>query len=417
MQSITNAIPTGTIAAIPAKAHAHRALIAAALANEPSTILLARSSQDIDATMDSLCALGAHISYENGSVQVVPGKAPLHGAILPNESGTTLRLLLPVAASLCDSVDVDAKGHLPQRPLEPLLQEMASHGVTFSQAAPPFTMTGRLEKGTYTMVGNVSSQFFSGLLLAAPQLGHTTIISSTPLESYNYVALTIQVMHDFGVSVVEEGRTKFIIPSTSTFIGQQNYAIEGDWSNAAIWLVGSALTGQPITVTGLDRDSIQADCQITRILESAGCHLVWNGRQVTCHGNAKKPLRVDLGQIPDLLPVLAALACGIPGESAFINGQRLRFKECDRLDAIYHMVRALGGSVRMEGDNLYIQGTGHLTGGTVNCCHDHRIVMAATLAALIAKNPVQFNDAEAIHKSYPEFFNDWNYLGGKAYVI
>ena len=157
MHSVTNAIPTGTIASIPAKAHAHRALICAALATSPSTILLSRTSKDIDATMDSLRSLGAHVVYENKIVTVTPGPAPVKGNVVPHESGTTLRLLLPVAASICNDVDVDAKGRLPDRPLEPMLGEMKAHGVTFSQDKPPFTMTGRLQGGNFSMVGDVSS--------------------------------------------------------------------------------------------------------------------------------------------------------------------------------------------------------------------------------------------------------------------
>lgn len=175
MHSVTNAIPTGTIASIPAKAHAHRALICAALANSPSTILLSRTSKDIDATMDSLRGLGAHVVYENKVVTVIPGPVPTKGNVVPHESGTTLRLLLPVAASICNEVAVDAKGRLPDRPLEPMLGQMKAHGVTFSQDKPPFTMTGRLQGGEFGMVGDVSSQFFSGLLLAAPQCGLSLI--------------------------------------------------------------------------------------------------------------------------------------------------------------------------------------------------------------------------------------------------
>ncbi len=418
MHSVTSAIPSGSIPAIPAKAHAHRALIAAALAKEPSTILLSRSSKDIDATMDSLRALGATITYENQVVTVHPNPAPSHGAILPHESGTTLRLLLPVAASICDTVDVDAKGRLPKRPLEPLKGEMEAHGVQFSQDTPPFTMSGRLTAGSYRMVGNVSSQFFSGLLLAAPQLGTTSIESTTPLQSRNYVTLTLEVMKDFGVNaLIDEDGQRFTIEEGSTFKGRTQYPIEGDWSNAAIWLVAAALTGKPITIEGLNKDSVQADRQIVSILEHAGSKLTWEGRHLTCEQKATSPIHIDLEQIPDLLPVLSALACGIEGESSFKNGARLRLKESDRLEAVFHMVQTLGGQVIMDGDDLYIIGTGTLRGGTVDCCNDHRLVMAGALAALIAAEPVLLKDSEAITKSYPQFFEDWNLLGGHAHVI
>lgn len=420
MLTVTAQVPHGTIAAIPAKAHAHRAIICAALAKNNSTIHLSRTSKDIDATMASMRALGAHISYENQLITVEPGPVPAEGQILPHESGTTLRLLLPVAASICAKVQVDAKGRLPERPLEPLLGQLVSHGITFSQEKPPFTMTGHLQGGHFAMVGNVSSQFFSGLLLAAPQVGGASIESIGKLESRDYVTLTINTMADFGVSVEsqinEQGCDCFIITPEAHFTGCQNYAIEGDWSNAAIWIVAAALTGQAITITGLNKDSVQADRRILTIVQDAGAQATWNGSQLTIKGQAKNPLRVDLGQCPDLLPVMAALACGIQGESAFLNGARLRIKESDRLEAVAALVRDLGGSVRLDGDDLYIQGSGHLQGGTVDCQNDHRLVMAGTLAALISKNPVHLKDSQAISKSYPDFFDDWKQLGGQTHV-
>ena len=420
MHTVTAQVPTGTIAAIPAKAHAHRAIICAALANSGSTIHLSRTSKDIDATMASMRALGAQVDYQDQVITIKPGPAPSKGQILPHESGTTLRLLLPVAASICPEVDVDAKGRLPERPLEPLMGQMKEHGVSFSQAKPPFTMTGKLTAGSYAMVGNVSSQFFSGLLLAAPQVGATTVESMGKLESRDYVSLTINTMKDFGVTVEsdtnDKGDDRFTIPAGSHFQGQRDYAIEGDWSNAAIWVVAAALTGQALTITGLNKDSIQADRRIMAIVESTGSHLQWEGNNLTVSGKATQPLHVDLGQCPDLLPVMAALACGIDGESSFVNGARLRIKESDRLEAVAALVRDLGGSVRLEGDDMYIQGTGRLVGGTVDCQNDHRLVMAGTLAALIAEEPVQLKDSQAITKSYPDFFDDWNALGGNAHV-
>ncbi len=421
MQHVSNVPLCGTIPSIPAKAHAHRALIAAALATSPSTILISHSSKDIDATMDSLRALGAIITYENGVAHITPGSVPSIGQVLPHESGTTLRLLLPVSASICDSVKVDAKGRLPERPLEPLLSEMKDHGVSFSQEAPPFTMTGRLQGGTFSMTGTVSSQFFSGLLLASPQLGHTTVNCTSSLQSKDYVTLTIETMKDFGVHVTEgsteEGHPRFTIPENQHFHGNEQYPIEGDWSNGAIWLVAAAMTGQSISVTGLRPDSVQADKRILYILEKSGVTYTWNGTTVTVTGKANQPIHVNLEQMPDLLPILSSLACSIEGESSFINGARLRLKESDRLEAVAQLVRDSGGAVRIEGDNLYITGTGTLTGGTVDCVNDHRLVMAGALNALIATSPMILKDSEAISKSYPHFFTDWKRLGGETHSI
>ena len=422
MHSVTNAIPTGTIASIPAKAHAHRALICAALANSSSTILLSRTSKDINATMDSLRGLGAHVVYENKVVTVTPGPVPTKGNVAPHESGTTLRLLLPVAASICNEVDVDAKGRLPDRPLEPMLGEMKAHGVTFSQDKPPFTMTGRLQGGEFGMVGDVSSQFFSGLLLAAPQCEGATITSTTPLQSRDYVTLTTTTMADFGVTVdhipargtVQES---FTVTANATFKGQSNYQIEGDWSNTAIWMVAAAMTGQAITITGMNKNSVQADRRIMQVIESAGCTITWDGMNITVSGRASKPIHADLEQMPDMLPVMAALACSIQGESSFVNGARLRLKESDRLEAVANLVRDLGGTVREDGDDLYIIGSGILKGGQGDCVNDHRLVMAGTLMALISETPVILQDSEAITKSYPDFFEDWNMLGGNAQQV
>ena len=422
MHSVTNPIPTGTIASIPAKAHAHRALICAALANSPSTILLSRTSKDIDATMDSLRGLGAQVVYENKVVTVTPGPVPTKGNVVPHESGTTLRLLLPVAASICNEVDVDAKGRLPDRPLEPMLGEMKAHGVTFSQDKPPFTMTGRLQGGEFGMVGDVSSQFFSGLLLAAPQCGGATITSTTPLQSSDYVTLTTTTMANFGVTVdhtpaSDTVQESFAVAANTTFKGQSNYQIEGDWSNTAIWMVAAGMTGKPITITGMNKNSVQADRRIMQIMIDAGCDVVWDGMNVTVMGRAVKPIHADLEQMPDMLPVMAALACSIHGESSFVKGARLRLKESDRLEAVANLVRDLGGTVREEGDDLYIIGSGILKGGQGDCVNDHRLVMAGTLMALISENPVILKDSEAITKSYPDFFEDWNLLGGHAQPV
>ena len=421
MQHVSNVPLSGTIPSIPAKAHAHRALIAASLATSPSTILISHSSKDIDATMDSLRTLGATITYEQGVAHITPGSAPTIGQVLPHESGTTLRLLLPVSASICDTVKVDAKGRLPERPLEPLLSEMKAHGVSFSQEAPPFTMTGRLQGGTFSMTGSVSSQFFSGLLLASPQLGRTTVNCKSSLQSKDYVTLTIETMKDFGVHVTEttteDGHPRFTIEENQHFHGNEQYPIEGDWSNGAIWLVAAAMTGQSISITGLRPDSVQADKRILSILESAGVTCAWNGTTVTVTGKAHEPIHVNLEQMPDLLPILSSLACSIEGESSFINGARLRLKESDRLEAVAQLVRDSGGTVRIEGDNLHIRGTGTLTGGTVDCVNDHRLVMAGALNALIATSPMILKDSEAISKSYPHFFTDWKQLGGETHSI
>ena len=433
-KTVSAAIPTGTIAAIPAKAHAHRALIAAALADSPSTLLIAHYSEDIDATIASLRGLGAIIEKTESGVRVIPiPENQSHGTIDAHESGTTLRLLLSVGSAICDTTDVTAAGRLPNRPLEPLKSQLEAHGITFSATKPPFTISGHLTGGLFEMVGNVSSQFFSGLLLASPKLDEDTLINSTtPLQSRDYVTLTRHVMADFGVmAYTTDDGNSFTVPEGQHYHGLENYPIEGDWSNSAIWLVAAAITGQPLTITNLQPDSTQADKRILDIIDCAGTTVEWQTEDGTviedeqldniktplrlhCEGRAIDPITVDLEQCPDLLPVLAALACSIEGESWFINGERLRLKESDRLLAVRDLVRTLGGTAHIEGDNLYINGTGRLTGGTVTSHNDHRLVMAASLMALFSDDPITITDSQAINKSYPLFFKHWNELGGHA---
>lgn len=433
-KTVSAAIPTGTIAAIPAKAHAHRALIAAALADSPSTLLIAHYSEDIDATIASLRGLGAIIEKTESGVRVISiPENQSHGTIDAHESGTTLRLLLSVGSAICDTTDVTAAGRLPDRPLEPLKSQLEAHGITFSATKPPFTISGHLTGGLFEMVGNVSSQFFSGLLLASPKLDEDTLINSTtPLQSRDYVTLTRHVMADFGVmAYTTDDGNSFTVPKGQHYHGLKNYPIEGDWSNSAIWLVAAAITGQPLTITNLQPDSTQADKRILDIIDCAGTTVEWQTEDGTvieddqldniktplrlhCEGRAIDPITVDLEQCPDLLPVLAALACSIEGESWFINGERLRLKESDRLLAVRDLVRTLGGTAHIEGDNLYINGTGRLTGGTVTSHNDHRLVMAASLMALFSDDPITITDSQAINKSYPLFFKHWNELGGHA---
>lgn len=433
-KTVSAAIPTGTIAAIPAKAHAHRALIAAALADSPSTLLIAHYSEDIDATIASLRGLGAIIEKTESGVRVISiPENQSHGTIDAHESGTTLRLLLSVGSAICDTTDVTAAGRLPDRPLEPLKSQLEAHGITFSATKPPFTISGHLTGGLFEMVGNVSSQFFSGLLLASPKLDEDTLINSTtPLQSRDYVTLTRHVMADFGVmAYTTDDGNSFTVPKGQHYHGLENYPIEGDWSNSAIWLVAAAITGQPLTITNLQPDSTQADKRILDIIDCAGTTVEWQTEDGTvieddqldniktplrlhCEGRAIDPITVDLEQCPDLLPVLAALACSIEGESWFINGERLRLKESDRLLAVRDLVRTLGGTAHIEGDNLYINGTGRLTGSTVTSHNDHRLVMAASLMALFSDDPITITDSQAINKSYPLFFKHWNELGGHA---
>lgn len=406
----------GRIQAIPSKSVAHRALICAALADGRSRVEVDRSSVDIDATANALKALGAGIertadAFVVDAIDVMPAEPVLDCV----ESGSTLRFLLPVGAAVHPAVGFTGTGRLPERPLEPLRSQMEEHGCRFTEEKLPFTVHGPMTGGTFSLPGDVSSQFVSGLLMAAPKLvGHTSVQLLSRLESRDYVSITTEVMRDFGVQV-EETHAGYAVAPGQAFRAR-DYRVEGDWSNAAFWLAAGAL-GQPITVTGLRCDSAQGDRGILQVLCDFGAVVEETREAITVRPVDRNPIRVDLSVMPDALPALSILAASVSsGASEFYNGKRLRLKESDRLQTVAAMISTLGGKVEEREDGLIIHGTGGLTGGRVSSFGDHRLAMAATTASVIAREPIEIEQAEAVQKSYPTFFDDWAQLGGKCHV-
>ena len=383
----------GTVAVPASKSAVHRLLICAALSDRPTVIEGVTLSEDSIATARCLKALGAHIDGGEGTLAVTPIKNVTANARLDcGESGSTLRFLLPIVAAL-GGASFTGRGRLAERPLSPLYELLAENGCTLSpQGTFPLTVDGRLFGTRWTIEGGVSSQFISGLLLAAPLMETTVEICVTgKIESRPYIDLTIDAMRRFGVTVTENNAT-FCVSGAYRSAGR--IAAEGDWSNAAFWLVAQALLPDAaLTVTGLDPRSLQGDRAIATLIRDT------NGLTI--------PLDVDAAQMPDLVPILAVLAAAIPGRSVIGNARRLRLKESDRLESVGAMLRALGGRVTVGEDSLTIDGTGCLTGGTVEACNDHRIAMAAAVAACIADGDVTINGAQAVRKSYPHFFEQF----------
>lgn len=400
----------GTIRSIPSKSYAHRALICAALADGESMVELDRSSVDIDATAKALQELGATIARTERGWRVQPGRPPAEPPVVDCvESGSTLRFLLPVAAAILDTVHFTGEGRLPERPLSPLPEQMEKNGCVFSGHILPLTIRGRLQPGRFDLPGDVSSQYISGLLLASPRLGETEIILSGPLESADYVAMTTDVMQAFGVRV-DKKENGYFVPGNQQYTGRV-YPVEGDWSNAAFFLAGGALS-EGVNMTGLDRASKQGDRRILDALEQFGAEINWDGTIVRIIPGGRNPITLDLRQMPDALPILAVLAAGARGDSVFTGGKRLRLKESDRLQTTATMLRDLGGQVTETDEGLIVHGTGRLAGGTTSSFGDHRLAMAAAVASALCENPVRIREPEAVRKSYPDFFSDYQTIGG-----
>ena len=406
----------GEIAAIPSKSVAHRMLICAALADGPTTLRIPKTSDDIDATADCLRALGAAITVNNEDYIVEPIAQIENIPLLDcGESGSTLRFLLPVAAAAADRCRFDGHGRLPERPLSDLTDAMKEHGVSFDGEKLPFTIGGRLRGGIYRLPGNVSSQYITGLLLALPLCEEDSVIElTTALESASYIDITLSVLKTFGITVHCE-RNRYIIPGKQVFRSPGTLPVEGDWSNAAFFLTAAALNND-IAMTGLNPNSAQGDLKIIALLEQLGAVTQKDNGRLTLRSDDLKGCTIDIQDTPDLLPVLSVAAAFAQGKTTFINAARLRLKESDRLASSAAMIENLGGRAEVGEDELTVYGTG-LIGGTVESCNDHRIAMSAAVAATRCSKPVTILNAEAVKKSYPGFYNDYNKTGGKAHVL
>lgn len=372
----------GEIKVIPSKSMAHRHLICAALADGPTQLRCADTNRDIEATADCLRALGAEIIRTDSGYTVFPIQRPPVSAILNCcDSGSTLRFLLPIVGALGIDSTFLMEGRLPERPLSPLWEEMERMGCTLSRpTSNTVRCTGKLRPGTYSISGGISSQFITGLLFATSLIDGTCDLQVTgKIESRPYLDMTQEVMDLYHAP---QYRTPGYIE------------VEGDWSNGAFWVAAQFL-GNELSVKGLNPLSIQGDRAVVdiirRLLESSPT--------------------VCAADIPDLIPILSVAAAANHG-AVFTNIRRLRLKESDRVATTIAMVKALGGKADATDDTLTVYGTG-LTGGTVDSHNDHRIAMAAAIAATVCSKPVTVLGAEAVNKSYPTFWDEYCRLGGK----
>ena len=402
----------GSVPAVASKSYAHRLLICAALSRTPSLVACRTASADIRATAGCLRALGAVIGETGDGFAVTPiGQAPDRAALDCGESGSTLRLLLPVCAALGADCSLTLRGRLARRPLSPLYEELCRHGATLSaQGVSPLRVGGKLTGRDFTIRADVSSQFASGLLLALPLLGGGTVTLDGPVESGAYIDITAHCMRLAGVDVRREGNRYAV---SGGYDAPRRAEVEGDWSNAAFWLCAGTLGTAPVSVTGLNPSSLQGDRRIVDIIRDFGGGVTVEDSLVTAFPARIRGCRVDAGDVPDLVPIVSVLGALAAGETRIVNAGRLRLKESDRLAAVENVLSALGAAVSQMEDGLLIRG-GTLRGAAVDAWNDHRIAMSAAIAALSAAGAVTIAGAECVNKSYPGFFDDFRKLGGFA---
>ncbi|MDU7338171.1 MAG: 3-phosphoshikimate 1-carboxyvinyltransferase [Clostridium sp.] len=407
----------GSVTAPPSKSLAHRAILCAALARGISRITHVADSEDMRATIGALEILGVQVQREGDIILIdSSGKWEDEAEIDCLESGSTLRFLIPILAALGISAKLTGQGRLPYRPLNTYLECLPSHGAILNtHGGLPLEIDGGLIPGEYELPGNISSQFITGLLLALPLLpGDSCIRLTTPLESAGYIDLTLSVLHDFGINIrtVEGG---WEVPGWQQY-QPRDYTVEGDWSQAAFFLAAGALGGE-ISIHGLRRDSAQGDRESAALFQRFGAQVEWQGEALTVSGAPLSGIPIDATQIPDLVPVLAATAALAEGRTVITGAARLRLKESDRLEAMTEALAKLGARITQQPDGLIIDGVPQLSPGTADGCNDHRIVMALAIAALQGSNPTIITDANSVAKSYPNFFEEYNRLGGKANVV
>lgn len=399
----------GEIRAVPSKSDAHRALIAAALACGESRLSDWGDSDDVQATLRALETLGL-VRTRSGFSLSGGGEMRSDTAIACGQSGSTLRFLIPLTLALGEGACFTGAGRLMQRPLSAYERLFTRQGIGWRREGQRLAVSGRLEAGLYELPGDVSSQFVTGLCFALPLLERDSQIRFTsPLESAGYVSMTLETLRRFGI-VIHEGAEGLDIPGGQRY-RPAVYAIEGDWSYGAFWLAAGAMGGD-VTVRGLKSPSLQGDSRVADILWEMGAAIAQSGDAAHACGGALQGVEVSLADVPDLAPVLAVAACAAHGRSRFTQARRLRIKESDRLAAIGRMVTDLGGRISLGEDEFTIEGAGRIAGGAVETRHDHRMAMAAAVAAAASEGPVRLDDGDCVAKSAPDFWRHYHRLGG-----
>ena len=405
--------PSGVLAAPPSKSMAHRAVLCAALADGESRLTGLAHSQDIDATLAAAAALGAQVEAGEGWARIA-GAAPLQAPAAPVdccESGSTLRFLIPLAALTGRPVAFTGRGRLMQRPQSVYQELFASQGLRFEQEGDTLTVAGPLRPGCFSLAGDVSSQFISGLLFALPLLnGGSRLCLKPPVESRSYIEMTRAAQSLFGVASAWLDEYTLAVPGGQAY-RPRDMAIEGDWSQVAFPAALGVLAGD-VTVTGLEPGTLQGDAVILDILRRCGGRAEAVPGGVRFQKSALHGTKIDLADCPDLGPILMALGLLCEGETVIANAGRLRLKESDRIAAMEQELRKLGGRIESDGGTVTIRRSAlHAPAGPLWGHNDHRVVMSLTVLAAAAGLPVQIDGAEAVAKSWPGFFAAVRQLG------
>ncbi len=408
---IDSPIKGGSVKVPPSKSVAHRYAICASVSDRPTEIVMDESCDDIEATAGCLGSLGAAVTEDPCGITVSPISRIRKNAVLDcRESGSTLRFLMPFAASLGADAVFSMSGRLPERPISPLDSVMREHGTEIIRKGNTYVCSGRMTGTEYHIDSGISSQYITGIMFALANIGHGTVVLEGKTESNSYIELTCDALRTFGAEVGRHGNV--IAVSTDGLKSPGRLEVESDWSGAAFWACAGAVSRDPVTLLNIREGSAQGDRKILDIVRMAGADVTSSGKDITVKRNRLEPVSVDASDIPDLVPAIAAVAAGIPGRSVIYGASRLRLKESDRLATVSSVLNGLGACVEQTDDGLVIEGKKTLTGGCVSSYGDHRIAMCAGIASLFCEGPVIIEGAECVSKSYAAFWDDLGRLGG-----
>lgn len=399
----------GELTAPISKSWFQRSLVLSMLSTDASYLCPVDDSEDSQTVRMMIEILGATVIADEDGLLIHPSRRSLEDTVELNagQSGLALRMMAFVATLFNKPITIHGQGTLLQRPLQILTSALDAAGVQWQSYdhTLPITITGSISKSRIVLDASASSQPLSGLLMTLPLLPFDTEVIVKNLTSRPYIDVTLEIMRLFGVQIKHERYERFNVKGNQLYRGGR-FMMESDWSGASNFLVGAALSGE-VFIRGLRQKSFQADAAIISVLKSIGAEVSFTEDGVYVKKRKIQPFTFHATHSPDLVPILSVLACGANGKSVIHGVNRLMHKESNRVDTVMNMIRSLGGKISHTKNSLIIHGTGMLDGGFVDGCQDHRVVMAAAIASTICRQSVTITDADAVQKSYRQFFADF----------
>ncbi|MCD4768635.1 MAG: 3-phosphoshikimate 1-carboxyvinyltransferase [Bacteroidales bacterium] len=414
---ISPSIINGDINAPPSKSSMLRAVAAGLLADGTTVISNPSFCEDSVAAMRVAECLGAGVENDQGNVIIKGGLNPVCNELDCGESGLGVRMFTPIAALGNSKLKITGRGSLLSRPMDMISNSLIQLGVDISlnKGSLPIAVKGPLRGGLAYIDGSVSSQLITGLLMALPLADNDSRLIIKSITSRSYIDLTIDILNNFGIEIINRSYSEFFIPSGQLY-RPATFHVEGDWSGAAFFVVLGAVAGR-VNIHGISTASMQPDRRIIEVVKMAGATVNESDREITIIPGELKSFDFDIGESPDLAPPVAILAALCNGKSFIRGTSRLKVKESDRGEALTKELSALGVKIINNNDHIIIEGSASFKGGIVSSHGDHRIAMAMGIAGLVADDTITIKDGEVVNKSFPGFYDELTRLGAHVEFV